>query len=246
MIYSIVITYRDREKHLEKLLPRLIEKFDGKDFEIIIAEQADKEKFRKNSLYNIATEHYTDGDIIIFHDVDHYPTDDVEYEIKDQPVYPVRRVFFVDDDMKVLPDEKIPSGYRQFKEDVAPLDHSGGVFILTREMWNKIGGLNAMYIGWGKEDDDTRSRLRAHGYEWYRNEKNVGTFIALPHTDNHPAFEDEDFINNHQLLTKFKEYLDYGHKDVSALVDVYYFDEYDNVKWLKINNFKQKEFNTNE
>ena len=243
MKYSIVITYRDRETHLEQLLPKLIERFDGKDYEIIIAEQNDNGKFRKNSLYNIATEHHTDGDVIIFHDVDHYPTDDVEYKIKDQPVYPVRRVFFVDDNMDYLPDEKIPSGYRQFKIDTAPLDHSGGVFILTREMWNKIGGLNAMYIGWGKEDDDTRTRLRAHGYEWYRNEHEVGTFIALPHEDNHPEFEDDDFINNHKILNEFHKYLDYGHKDVSADVEEFHFDEYENVKWIKVKNFKQKELN---
>ena len=238
MKYSIVITYRDREKHLERLLPRLIDKFNGDDFEIIIAEQDDREKFRKNSLYNIATQNYTTGDIIIFHDVDHYPTDEVEYEIKDQPVYPVRRLFFVDDNMDYLTDEKIPSGYREFKIDTARLDHSGGVFILTREMWNKIGGLNGMYIGWGKEDDDTRSRLRAHEYSWYRNEKNVGTFIALPHTDNHPNFGDMDFINNNKLLSEFHKYLDCGHKDVSADVEVYSLEGYECVKWLKINNFK--------
>ena len=240
MKYSIVITYRDREEHLSRLLPQLVEKFKDKDYEIIIAEQNDGDKFRKNSLYNIATEHYTTGDVIIFHDVDHYPTDETEYEIKDQPVYPVRRVFFVDKNMDMLPDEDIPSGYRQFKIDTAPLDHSGGVFMMTREMWNKIGGLNAMYIGWGKEDDDTRTILRAHGYEWYRNEHEVGTFIALPHEDNHPEFEDNDFINNHKILNEFHKYLHYGHKDVSGDVEVHDLDGYENVKWLKINNFIQE------
>jgi predicted glycosyltransferase involved in capsule biosynthesis len=238
MKYSIVITYRDRRVHLDYLLPKLIEKFDGKDYEIVIVEQDDDAKFKKNSLYNIATEHHTTGDVIIFHDVDHYPTDEVEYEIKNQPVYPVRRVFFVDEKWKHLPDEKIPGGYRQFKIDTAPLDHSGGVFILTREMWNKIGGFNPMYIGWGKEDDDTRSRLRAYGYEWYRNEKSVGTFIALPHDDNHPEFEDSDFINNCKMLTEFNKYLHYGHANVSGDVEVCELHEYDNVKWLKVNNFK--------
>ena len=87
MKYSIVITYRDREKHLQKLIPKLMEKFKDTNHEIVIAEQDDKEKFRKNSLYNIATEHYTSGDVIIFHDVDHYPTDEAKYEIKSKRPY---------------------------------------------------------------------------------------------------------------------------------------------------------------
>ena len=66
----------------------------------------------------------------------------------------------------------------------------------------------------------------------------VGTFIALPHKDNHPEFEDNDFINNHKILNEFRKYLDYGHKDVSADVEECEFDGYENVKWIKINNFK--------
>ena len=53
MKYSIIITYRDREKHLSQLLPVLQKKFQDKDYEIIISEQDDNKKFRKNDLYNI-------------------------------------------------------------------------------------------------------------------------------------------------------------------------------------------------
>ena len=51
-MYSIIISYRNRESHLETLLPRLEEVFKGKEYEIIIAEQDDNDKFQKNSLYN--------------------------------------------------------------------------------------------------------------------------------------------------------------------------------------------------
>ena len=51
MKYSIIITYRNREKHLEMLLPRLEEIFKDEDYEIIISEQDNNEKFQKNSLY---------------------------------------------------------------------------------------------------------------------------------------------------------------------------------------------------
>ena len=65
MKYSIIITYRDREVHLSKLLPRLQQKFSGTEYEIIVVEQLGAGKFRKNTLYNIAAEQ-SQGETIIF------------------------------------------------------------------------------------------------------------------------------------------------------------------------------------
>ena len=81
MKYSIIITYRDREKHLSQLLPVLQKKFQDKDYEIIISEQDDDKKFRKNDLYNIAVRDYSNGDVLIFHDVDYVPDNEVTYEL---------------------------------------------------------------------------------------------------------------------------------------------------------------------
>ena len=64
--------------------------------------------------------------------------------------------------------------------------------------------------------------------------------VAKKFEDNHPEFEDNDFINNHKILNEFHQYLDYGHKDVSADVEVHKLDGYENVKWLKIKNFIQE------
>ena len=50
---------------------------------------------------------------------------------------------------------------RGFRNDVG--DHSGGVFMMTKKSWEKIGGLNPLYVGWGLEDNDTRQRVR----EWF-------------------------------------------------------------------------------
>ena len=67
MKYSVIITYRDIEKHLSQLLPVLQKKFQDKDYEIIISEQDDDKKFRKNDLYNLAVREYAKGDVLIFH-----------------------------------------------------------------------------------------------------------------------------------------------------------------------------------
>ena len=230
--YSIIISYRDREEHLSLLLPKLKDLFKDKDYEIIIAEQDNNEKFQKNSLYNLSALNST-GNILIFHDVDYYPTDNVNYYTDPSvPLYPVRQVVFLGEDNQPRKTDDIPGGYRNFINDVG--DHSGGVFVLSKELFYKMNGLNPYYKGWGKEDDDTRDRLRLLGYNWKRNEE--GLFYGLYHTDNKPNDNDFDFINNHILLSQLKNTLDMGYKDVTADIETHNAGE--NIKWLKINNFK--------
>ena len=230
--YSIIIPYRDRKEHLSILLPRLKEVFENKNYEIIISEQNDNDKFQKNSLYNLAVSKST-GNILIFHDVDYYPTDNVDYYTDVLiPLYPVRQVLFLGNDNQPRNINDIPNGYINFINDVG--DHSGGVFVLSRELFYKINGLNPYYKGWGKEDDDTRDRIRLLGYNWKRNEK--GLFYGLYHTDNKPNDNDIDFINNHVLLSNLKNTLKLGYKNVNADIEEYIIDN--NTKWLKINNFK--------
>jgi len=205
MKYSIIITYRDREEHLKKLLPRLHEKFKDTEYEIIVSEQLGANKFRKNTLYNIAAEQ-AQGEVLIFHDVDHWPSDNVSYDVIDnKPTYPVRNVIFLDENDKSLGKMDIPLGYQKFHIDVG--DHSGGVFILTRSHWNQMKGLNSMYIGWGKEDDDTRTRAKELlNIEWHRNDE--GMFYAFHHKDNKPLDSDTDFQNNEKILHEGQQYAD--------------------------------------
>jgi predicted glycosyltransferase involved in capsule biosynthesis len=230
--YSIIISYRNREEHLSILLPRLKEIFINTSYEIIIAEQDNDEKFQKNSLYNIATQKAT-GDLFVFHDVDYYPGDNVSYyTTSDIPLYPVRNLIFLNQEGTQRDFDDIPEGYRNFHQNVG--DHSGGVFVLHRELFYKMNGLNPYYKGWGKEDDDTRDRLRLLGYNWKRNEE--GVFYGLYHIHNYPEHGDIDFINNHILLSQLENNLHLGYKNVSA--DLEEFKTDNNIKWLKIKNFK--------
>lgn len=229
--YSIIISYRDREEHLTKLLPRLREHFSELDYEIIIAEQDDSEKFQKNSLYNVAALRST-GNILVFHDVDYYPTSNVNYYTQEEvPYYPVGKVIFLDENDQQRSQFDIPGGYRNFHNNVG--DHSGGVFVLSRALFDKVKGFNPYYKGWGKEDDATRDRLRALGYEWKRDQE--GLFYALYHLDNKPDNNDPDFINNHRLLANLRNQLSIGYHSVDATVSEFKMDK--DVRWLKINKF---------
>lgn len=234
MKYSIIISYRDRESHLIKLLPRLHDIFRKGNYEIIVVEQDDNDKFQKNSLYNIAAKKAR-GEMLIFHDVDYYPSSGVSYDTDElTPLYPVGRVKFLDINDVERKHEDIPAGYRNFHINVG--DHSGGVFVLHRNLFEKVNGLNPYYRGWGKEDDDTRERLRLNGYEWKRNDT---LFYALYHEDNKPADDDIDFVNNHSLLYRIRETIPFGYDNVSA--DCVEFDAGSDVRWLKVNNFVYSE-----
>tara|TARA_R100001510_G_C7636240_1_gene194374 strand:+ start:852 stop:1484 length:633 start_codon:yes stop_codon:yes gene_type:complete len=209
---------------------------EGEEYEIIIAEQDDTDKFQKNSLYNI-TAQQAQGDILVFHDVDYYPHEGVSYyTTPDTPLYPVHNVLFLDKNNSPRLYDDIPAGYRNFKNNVG--DHSGGVFVLHKELFYKTNGFNPYYKGWGKEDDDTRDRLRLLGYKWKRNMQ--GTFYGLYHEDNKPEDSDQDFINNHILLSNLKNTLHLGYKNVTADIEEF---NADGIRWIKIKNFKYENIN---
>jgi len=235
--YTFIIPYRDRKTHLETLLPTLESKLRYYNYEIIVAEQNNNDKFRLSSLYNIAFKHST-GDVIVFHDVDYIPTANVLYKLKNNnPTYPVKQVIFLNEQMSFKPLEEIPAGYRHFNQDVE--NHWGGVFMISRDHFKLINGFNPLYIGWGKEEEETHLRLLEKNLICERNDE--GLFYALDHYDNCPLITDSNFIENHHLLNNYKNNLHVGYQNI--LADVEEFITENNIKWLKINNFKYE--NTN-
>ena len=193
-----------------------------------------EEKFQKNSLYNLAAVR-AKGDIFIFHDVDYYPVEDISYDTEvNIPFYPVGKVLFLNKNNQPRKIEDIPAGYRNFHVTVG--DHSGGVFVLSKELFFKTNGLNPFFKGWGKEDDATRDRLRFLGYNWKRNNKAL--FYALYHEDSKPEDNDSDFLNNNKLYMNLTSDTEVGINNVNAKVVEYDMPNHNNVRWLKINDFE--------
>jgi hypothetical protein len=236
--YSIIIPYRDRQSHLEVLLPRLQEVFQDKNYEIIISEQNDLDNFNLANTQNIAAQ-YSTGNIIVLHQVDYYPTDDVSYEIKNQPVLPAKYGIFVNNDLTKRTYEDIPGGYRKWETGIDD-NFYGGVVIMRKEHWDKINGINPLYKGWGNEDEDLRERFKWAGYTPKRND--IGTYLCLYHEDNgnitiKPIEHQQDFIEGRQIYANAYKYRNVGYKNVTADVD-----EFDtgipNVRWIKSTNYK--------
>jgi hypothetical protein len=241
MKYSIIIPYRDRQSHLELMLPRLQEVFKNKQYEVIISEQNDNNNFNLANTQNIGAQ-YATGDIIILHQVDYYPTDDVSYEVGDQPLLPAKKGIFVNKDFTYRDINDIPGGYRNWNNEIDP-GFYGGVVAMKKEQWDKINGINPLYKGWGNEDEDLRERFKWAGYNPVRNE--IGTFLCLYHEDNgniavKPKEQQQDFIEGRKIYANAYNYRHLGYKNVTADVEEYE-TGIENVRWIKSTNYKINE-----
>lgn len=238
--YSIIICYRNRETHLKINIPRLYDHFTNLnvDFEIIVVEQNDNDPFCRGQLFNEGAK-IANGDILIFHDVDHYPTIDTNYTNFTTDVFlPIKKVVYVHNDLTPKPDELVPCGYRHFKYSVDD-DFFGGVSIFTKESFFKINGFSNVYVGWGLEDADLRERVKWYGLSVSRSETNQ--FFALDHPDSGASSDDVNFINNNIAFSARTQLLQYGVN--SQIADVEYTDPpmKEITTWLKTTNFAVNE-----
>lgn len=208
MKYSIIFCYRNREEHLNIVLPRIKEVFKDTEHEIVVIEQNDKEKFRRSNTLNEGAKVAT-GDILVFHDIDYYPVN-VNYfdEHSDLDVFlPVHRVEFVKNDLTPRPIEDIPKGYRTFKDGVDE-NFYGGVISFKRDAFFAINGFNSLFKGWGFEDENLRRRIQRNKLKVARGYGNL--FVALDHKDNCPSTDDEDFRKNMIICANEEFYDGYG------------------------------------
>lgn len=239
MKYSIIIPYRNREEHLEVLLPRLQDKFADKDYEIIISEQGNQDNFQIAIVNNIGFKEAT-GDVIILHQVDYYPADDLDYTFTGTVTLMGAKAFFLDkDNASLRPEHDIPGGYRKFSQAIDPRFY-GGVVMMSREQFEAINGLNPLYKGWGNEDEDLRERLRWAGIPVVR--QSEGTYFCLYHEDNgamHLKSEEvqKDFYEGKLLYEQGFKYRNIGYKNIEYTLEEIP-TALEKVRWFKSNNYK--------
>jgi hypothetical protein len=240
MKYSIIVPYRDREDNLKVLLPRLQDVFSGKDYEIIISEQDNDDNFQiscvQNAGYSVST-----GEVVIFHQVDYVPADDVSYEVDDVPVLPARVGIFLDKDNQ-SPREytDIPAGYRKWSTQIDDRFY-GGVICMKRHHFETINGFNPKYRGWGNEDEDLRERFIWANIPVKRNE--TGTFYCLYHEDN-GDLNKKDYNGKKDFFDGKKYYIERAFDErhigfTNTKADIQEFDiDIPNVRWIKSKNYE--------
>lgn len=240
MKYSIIICYRNREAHLKTNIPRLRQYFTdlGVEFEIIVVEQFDSNPFCRGQLFNEGAKAST-GNVLIFHDVDHYPTNDTNYVNFTTDVFlPLTKVVYVDENLNPKPLDKVPGGYRHFKDGVDS-NFFGGVMIIKKEKFFDINGFCNVYVGWGLEDADIRERVLHYKLSVERASNN--TFLALDHPDSGPPPGDKHFQNNVVAFEFRNQLLKYGVKSQLADVAEIPTPMVGIDKWLRATNFAVNE-----
>ena len=210
MRYSFCFCYRNREAHMNIVLPR-IQAYMAIDCEFIVVEQNDDKKFRRGNLLNEAVK-AASGDIVVLHDIDFYPVEGAYWDGESDIYRPVTEVVFTKNDLTDRPIEDIPRGF--FNIDPVTVrtntnpHYYGGVITFKKELFYKIGGYNPYYVGWGHEDDDLGFRIAHYNLTDYKSKD--GLFYLLEHPDSTPPKKDPDYINNYRLSFKHKEYLHMG------------------------------------
>jgi len=144
---AIIIPFRNRQHHLEQLLPRLTTKLreDAIDHRIFVVEQQDDKLFNRAKLLNVgahaAGESY---DYYCFHDVDMQPVN-CDYGCPSSP-------------LRLISNLRSPDGPR-ILSDIC----FGGVTSVPRSDFLKANGFDNNFWHWGKEDDNFLLRLLLSG-----------------------------------------------------------------------------------
>ena len=172
---AILIPFRDREQHLNELVPYLHFFLTGQlvEYQIFVIEQNDRLPFNKGLLYNAAflevSRHFVDAkfNCFMFHDVDLLPENQFNfYGCTDIPRHLSVQVSSL---RYVLP-------YRRL---------IGGVLAIQPDQYRLVNGFSNQMSGWGGEDDELFERLKSKGLPIMRCEQ-VGSYTMLPHRHSSP------------------------------------------------------------
>jgi len=148
---GICIPYRNRESHLNELLPKLDKHLNkqGIDYCVYVGHQVDDKLFNRGAMKNVAAiKAMEDGcDYVAFHDVDMIPHDETcDYSFPyDTPLHIATK----------LSKYSWSMGYEQY---------FGGVVLFSKEHLLQTNGYSNDYWDWGQEDDDLFWRCFYEGY----------------------------------------------------------------------------------
>ena len=163
---SIVIPFRDRDDHLNKLAPHLkaFTLNNGVRADIFVIEQYDDKPFNKGKLLNIGFDLTAkEYDYFCFHDVDLVPVNsDCDYSY-------------------LTGVAKLSYYVRQFIFIPRPEFEFGGVIVIDKESYRDVNGYSNEYWGWGLEDDDFGERCRTRNIPLVVKK---GRYISLYHKPN--------------------------------------------------------------
>jgi len=173
MRLAIIIPFRNRETHLNKMLPHTVSFFRrATSIEplFVVSEQGDDEEFNRGALLNhgyLLCRGIVD--YVCFHDVDYLPM----WADYSDPSLPSRIIWWGMDQR--------PVGHGTTSVVTARKTGLAAVSVMKKWHFEAANGYSNGYWGWGFEDTDLQRRLEVAGIPLgYRD----GTFLALDHDSN--------------------------------------------------------------
>ncbi len=184
---TVIIPYRDREKHLEALIPMLKKVLDEQvpEHKILVVEQTPQKPFNRAMLMNVGVQFaFDNSDYFCFHDVDMVPVH-AEYRC---PSAPFRLV-------------------KQFEETWRSSQEFGGTFFGGVVSVNKsdfllANGFSNEFWGWGKEDDEFFARLVLKGLVPHEDMQGIFREFANPEHQTNVADRENLIRKNRRLRGK--------------------------------------------
>lgn len=156
----IIIPYRNRKEHLDKL-KKSLDYFHEHGLSTVIVEQSEGYPFNRGLLLNVGVASFPDKEYYILHDVDLVPDEDLIKYYFEYPINPIHLGF---------------RGQRYSKDYIRPftidlINFLGGVLSISRNDYLKTNGMSNRFWGWGGEDNVQINRLSNMGIAYVFPEK---------------------------------------------------------------------------
>jgi GT2 family glycosyltransferase len=185
---GIIIPYRDREEHLKKFIPHMINFLKNKLlYSILVIEQANNLPFNRAKLLNIGFDQLKDScDYFCFHDIDMLP---ISKECDYSEINGVCKLSYYVSQFNFVP---------------RPPDELGGVTLIDKDSFLSVNGYRNDYFGWGLEDNDFALRCKTKSIPF---NIRIGKYMSLYHKPNGDTHGDPPSKETTQNRIKYQNIL---------------------------------------
>lgn len=161
---TIIIPYRNRQKHIQQFLPHYRKLLTDASF--LVIEQSINKEFNAFKLLNVGAVIVWDtADYFCFHDVDMLVQGKPDYSYPETPVH-------------------CATNASQFNWQMPFPEYFGGVVLFNKEDFKKCNGYSNNFFSWAGGDNEMYNRVKSVGLEVTRRQHR---YLSLPHPKRHPT-----------------------------------------------------------